>query len=603
MDRTVHALTAFRIRTVRIGVWATLAVLVALLPYVLIAGEDDIKVGPALVLLGLGGAGALVAGALPWARLFDRGLGLPFLYAWSVLDITLITLLISVTGESHMEVFFLYAFTCIFATSYPIRAQVLLVAFTIAAYLSLLGVTGWPIETPDVVARLGLLCVFAFMGMFLSRQLINGLTAEEDERAESERRADLLAAVGQAARRVATLETKVVPQAVVDSTAALGYDAASLAIYDDEEKTYRLGYAHGLPKEYVDSVHPTSVGMSGIVLSERRTVTLDEYGEHPKAIPVLANLGYRSVVGTPVWVQGRLAAALVVGRLGDERITAQDVEAIELMALLAGRAFENARRFEDERRTVERLGELDQLKSDFLSNVSHELRTPLTAIEGIGLTLERQWNALADPLRRELMNRLNANARTLHQIITTLLDFSKIEAGRMDVHLEAVSLRSQVDAVVGRLQGLLIAHLVTVDVPEDVLVLADPVLLDRVIENLLSNAVKYTPEGTSVDISARVEASELVVSVSDTGPGIPEDDLRYLGDRFYRGGDPNTRRAGGTGLGLALVKEILSLHQTRLEVDSRVGRGSTFRFRLQVVLPDTDVPARPPEAPASTTLL
>ena len=598
-----HALTAFRIRTVRIGVWATLAVLVALFAYVIVPGEDEIQVGRALVLMGIGAAGAIVAAILPWRRLFDRGVGLPFMYAWSVLDITLITLLISVTGESHMEVFLLYAFTCIFATSYPIRSQMVLVAFTIGSYLVLLGVSGWPIETPDVVARLGLLGVFAFMGMFLSRELMKGMASGEEERTESERRANLLASVGKAARRVSSLETERVLQAVVDSTGALGFDAASLAMYDDQAATFRIAYAQGLPKEYVDSVHPTSIGMAGIVLSERRTVTLTDYASHPKAIPVLVGAGYHTVVGTPVWVQGRLAAALVGGRRSRVLITPQDVEALELMAMLAGRALENARRFEDERRTVERLGELDQLKSDFLSNVSHELRTPLTAIQGIGLTLEEQWDALGDTVRRELMSRLNANARTLYQIIATLLDFSRIDAGRMDVHLESVPLRSHVDSVVGRLHGLLISHQVTVDVPRDVLVLADPMLLDRVVENLLSNAVKYTPEGTAIEVTARVKASEVAVAVRDGGPGIPEEDLGNLGDRFYRGGDPNTRRTRGTGLGLALVKEILGLHQTRLEITSRVGHGSTFAFRLPVALPEQPLPASDPQASAPTTLL
>lgn len=601
MSRPDHALTAFRIRTVRIGVWATLAVLVALLAYVIFPGQDDIRVGPALVLMGIGAAGAVIAAILPWRRLFDRGLGLPVMYGWSVLDITLITFLISVTGESHLEVFFLYAFTSMFATSYPIRGQLGLLAFTIASYLVLLVVTGWPIETPDVVARLGLLSGFAFMGMFLSRELMKGMTSEEEERGESERRANLLASVGRAARRVSTLETERVLQAVVDSTAALGFGAASLAMYDDREATFRIAYAHGLPKEYVDSVHPTSIGMAGIVLSERRTVTVTDYASHPKAIPILVDAGYESVVGTPVWVQGRLAAALVGGSRSRVPITSQDVEALELMAMLAGRALENARRFEDERRTVERLGELDQLKSDFLSNVSHELRTPLTAIEGIGLTLEEQWDTLGDTLRLELMNRLNANARTLHQIITTLLDFSRIDAGRMDVHLEPVPLRPHIDAVVGRLHGLLVSHRVTVDVPRDVLVLADPMLLDRVVENLLSNAVKYTPHGTAIEVTARIEHSEVAVAVSDSGPGIPPDDLRNLGDRFFRGGDPNTRRTRGTGLGLALVKEILGLHQTRLEIISRVGQGSRFSFRLPVALPPQPVQTPDPQAPAPTT--
>lgn len=422
-----RALTEYRLRTVRIGVWATILVLIALLAYVLYPGQDELQRGPSLIVMGVGLAGALVVAALPWRRLFERGVGMRAMYAWSVLDIVLITLLVSLAGDSHMEVFFLYAFTTIFfAASYPLRGQVVLLAFTFACYLTVMRIQGWPIETPDMVARLGLLLVLAYMAHFLSRELQHEMRMASEARVEADRRAAQL------------------------------------------------------------------------------------------------------------------------------------------------------------QESVKRLAELDRMKSDFISNVSHELRTPLTAIEGVGITLERHFGTLDEATQREFLGHLNANATSLHQIITTLLDFSRIEAGRLDLEVRDVSVRSWLESLMARLRSLTESHSVTLFAPVDVVVRADPVLMDRVVENLLSNAVKHTPEGTQVTLSARAQNGRATISVADQGPGIPASELPFLGTRFFRGGDAETRQTKGTGLGLAFVREILRLHGTELEVESEPGRGSRFSFQLPV---------------------
>jgi signal transduction histidine kinase len=421
------ALTEYRVRTVRIGVIATVFVMVALFAYVIHPGQDEVKRAPSLIVMGIGLLGAFVVAALPWRRLFERGLGMYFMYAWSILDILLVTVLISFAGDSHMEVFFLYAFTTIFfAASYPPRSQVALMAFTFACYLTVMGLQGWPIETPDMFARLGLLLVLAYMATFLARELQHEMRGASEARVDADRRAALL------------------------------------------------------------------------------------------------------------------------------------------------------------QQSVKRLAELDRMKSDFISNVSHELRTPLTAIEGIGVTLERHFDTLAEETQREFLGHLNANATSLHQIITTLLDFAKIEAGRLDLEVQDVQVRSWLEALLTRLRAITDTHSVSVDAPADVVVRGDPILLDRVIENLLSNAVKHTPHGTRVTLAASTHDGQATISVSDDGPGIPASELPYLGERFFRGGGPMNRQTHGTGLGLAFAREILRLHGSDLEVDSEQGRGSRFSFRLPV---------------------
>jgi signal transduction histidine kinase len=268
--------------------------------------------------------------------------------------------------------------------------------------------------------------------------------------------------------------------------------------------------------------------------------------------------------------------------------SAEDVEILRMLAAQASLALENAREFENQRQDMERMAELDRLKGDFLSNVSHELRTPLTVITGMGLTLQQRWLELDDDLRTELLARLNANAASLNDIITKLLDFSRVEAGRLEAQTQPVDLRALLDDVVDRLQILFVEHALDLAVEEGVIVQADSVLLERIVENLLSNATKHTPSGSRIELIARSQGDQAVVEVSDDGPGIPPEELKHLGERFFRGGDPNTRNTRGTGLGLALVREILTLHGGTLEVKSAVGVGSRFVFRLPLARPSDD---------------
>lgn len=150
---------------------------------------------------------------------------------------------------------------------------------------------------------------------------------------------------------------------------------------------------------------------------------------------------------------------------------------------------------------------------------------------------------------------------------------------------EPVDLGALVHEVTDRLQGLFVNHPFSASIDEGMTVTADRVLVERVFENLLTNAVQHTPPGTRVALAATGEARAIRVSVSDLGPGISARDLERLGERFFRGGDPNTRPSGGTGLGLAFVREALKLHDTALDIDSLVGRGATFSFLLPLVPP------------------
>ena len=579
-------LTPYRLRTVRIGVVATFLVLGSLVGFlVLPSREQGIETIPFVVVISIGAAAALGIAALPWRRLFERGIGLGAMYLWSIADIVLITLLIGYGGGAGLRLFFLYAFTTVFwAASYPRRGQLWLLLFTYACYLPVLAVRGWPVGPGDIVLHLGLLGALSYMSDFLSKELRGQIEAHHLARAESERRASMLATVAEAARRLQDLESESVLQAVVDAGLDLGFDAGHLAMFSDDVGSYAVVHSRGLPESFVNSVQPATMGITSLLVEQRRTVVVDDYERFPRGHAEIQRMGFHGVIATPIWRSGRLVAALMAGTREDRAITAQELEAFELLAALAGRALENADRFQRERRTVERLAEVDRVKNEFVATASHELRTPLTAIIGMGLTLEQQWDRIDDAARRDFLARLNANATTLEEIVTTLLDFSRLDAGHMEVRRRPVRLDELVRAVVSRLATVLRWHRVTVSA-DPVSASVDPVLIERVVENLLSNAVKHTPPGTPVRISARMEQGKAVVEVADEGPGIASADLQHLGDRFFRGGNANTRRTRGTGLGLALVHELLALHGCTLEVSSEPGRGARFSFALPADVP------------------
>lgn len=552
-----------------------------LLMFRLLPGHGEVPLMPyAVIVVACLLGGALVA-VLPWAAMYERGTGMRWMYAWSVLDIVLITAGVVVTGGERSEVWLFYILTTIFfAASYPVGAQLALLAFTIASYAGALWMTGWDLGLAVLFIRAASLGLLTFMAAFLAGELMDRSKLAAEAMEESEKRANLLAIVARAAREMATLGHDDLTDVVVGAVEELGFEASNLSIVDLNAETYTVVAGHDLPDDYMHVPYPLDRGITGMAVREERTVVLADYASHPASIEWFRDEGFRAVIAAPIWDEGKLVAVLIGGTRRERSISPEDIEAFELVAAQAGRAFENVRRFEEEHRLVQRLAELDRLKAEFLTMVSHELRTPLTTIEGMGLTLERRWDDLDDAVRRDFLARMNANAKSLDELVSKLLDFSRLETGTMAVQPEAVPVAEVVAEVLKRLGHLGQNHNLAVRIEPSLHIRGDRILLDRVLDNLISNALRYTPAGTDVIVTAAHDGPKIRVTISDGGPGMDPDELARLGERFFRGGDLNSRRIPGTGLGLALVKEILRLHGSELEVTSARGRGTTFSFAL-----------------------
>ncbi|HEV7498706.1 MAG TPA: ATP-binding protein, partial [Vicinamibacteria bacterium] len=252
------------------------------------------------------------------------------------------------------------------------------------------------------------------------------------------------------------------------------------------------------------------------------------------------------------------------------------------------------------------LKELDRMKSDLLANVSHELRTPLTAIKGYtDYILERKLGSITDKQEKGLVV-VQRNLERLSKSINALLDFSRMDVGRIVLNIQPFPLAPLVEQIHTTVRseldkkGLGLETLIDPALPH---VIADREKLSAVLENLVINAIKFTPEGGRITVQAARASTagkpEAEITVTDTGIGIPSDQLARIFNRFHQVDSSSTRRFGGVGLGLAIVKSIVEAHDSTIEVESREGKGTVFRFRLPV-LERTETPAPgAPDLPAA----
>jgi two-component system sensor histidine kinase KdpD len=573
----------YRLRAVRIGVQASLLALAAVVLYLALPGHGTVRMGPMVLVIALAVATVIAIAVVPWARVRAPRAIATWMYTWAVADTVLISLGVAFTGGTRSELFVLYFLTTVFvASAYPRPGQAGLLCLTLVCYAAAVGPEGWSVAPAGMFLRLSSLAIVAFLGSFISNELMAQALTNARARMESDRRAALLRTVAAATNSMTSLRREQVVTVLMDALLELGFDSAALAIYD-EGGGWHLEQRRNLPSDL--GLGTLREGLAEVMAEHDRTFAVEDYPAQPWALPGFVDYGVKSLVATPVHSGGHLVAALVASTQTARSFTGEDVECVELLSAHAGVALQNAGDFEREREAVERMAELDGLKQDFLSTVSHELRTPLTVILGNGQTLATRWPTLDEDLRLELIQRLNANAQALDTIIADLLDFSRLEAGALEAHTHPFDLDRVLRHAATRLSSLFARHQLSVDVEPELVVMADASLIDRVVENLLSNASKHTRPGTEVRLEARTEADMARVSVIDHGPGISPEDLRHLGERFFRGGDPNTRTTRGTGLGLALAKEVLRLHGTDLDVRSEIGRGSRFSFVLPLAPP------------------
>jgi signal transduction histidine kinase len=342
-----------------------------------------------------------------------------------------------------------------------------------------------------------------------------------------------------------------------------------------------------------------------------RTALLEQLAARPKEIELDTRPGH----GMPDWVPSpvrhmRLAAAALpfgagahrpVGALmawrelrdGDrayfdreEMLVLKTLADYAAVTLESARLTQEAARLHHEagqaeaQREMESLRQVARLKDEFLGQVSHELRTPLTIIHGYAeLIVDGMLNDRETI--RESAGEIHSSSALMLRLVDDLLDTSRLDAGRIELKLVSLNLSNWLIKLVTSFGQTTPSHRVVVDVCEPMPTIdADPDRLGQVMHNLLSNAARYSPEGAPIRVSADVARDAIEIKVVDQGSGIAADDRARIFEKFYRGKHGATLAVRGTGLGLAVARQLIEAHGGSIGVDSALGRGSTFWVRL-----------------------
>ncbi|CAG0926674.1 Autoinducer 2 sensor kinase/phosphatase LuxQ [Thermoflexales bacterium] len=368
-----------------------------------------------------------------------------------------------------------------------------------------------------------------------------------------------------------------------------------ILLYNERENALELRTLRGLTPELearlIGLVIHNGEGLVGRVLDTGEALLINDVTQEPDYQEIDSRT--RSELVLPIRQGGLLLGVLNLESPIVNAFSESELRLLEAMADQAAVAITNARAYEAERQAVERMREVDRLKTQFLANMSHELRTPLNSIIGFSRVMLRGIDGPLTEMQSTDLTSIYNSGQHLLGLINNMLDLSKIEAGKMELAIESVNLVEIGKTVMSTALALIKDKTVKLEqeVPQDLpTVMADQTRVRQIILNLVSNAAKFTEKG-SIRLSMVAMPKEVMISVTDTGIGIPQDKIEHIFEEFTQVDASTTRKYGGTGLGLAITRKFVEMHKGRIWVESQVGIGSTFNFTLprEQAEPEPDV--------------
>jgi signal transduction histidine kinase len=346
-------------------------------------------------------------------------------------------------------------------------------------------------------------------------------------------------------------------------------EAASILLYDENKKQLHFVSATNLDEPLMRGLAiPVDSSIAGWIVLNRKPIIISEAQKDPRHfgnVGKATNVTTTSLLGAPLITKNKVIGALEAINKRSGEFTEEDQEVLLALSAQAAVAIDNARLFQ---------------QSDLIAEMVHELRTPLASLNTAAHLLARE--DIPPEQRQRVINVIRSETTRLSDLASSFLDLARLESGRVQFQAEVLDIHKLLGECVGLMRSKAVENGLTLNssLPDKLPPLkADRDKIKQVVLNLLSNAIKYNCPNGRITLEAHANDEALVIQVSDTGPGIKEEDQKHLFEKFYRV-QSSEDMAPGSGLGLAISKRIIEGHGGRITLESTVGSGSTFKIHL-----------------------
>jgi len=392
--------------------------------------------------------------------------------------------------------------------------------------------------------------------------------------AELERQLEELDKLHQVSQVVtSTLEIQNVLDKIVKLGAGVSSDYTSIVLIEEGGGLYTS--AEDFPGVFPLHIRARSNGITRRVIATGEVQAFEEVYDDATHNPELIRAEIHSYVGVPVKLRDKVLGVLFVHSLSPNAFEGQ-IPLLTTFANWAAIAVGNARLYMN---VVATLSHVGKLQSSLIYTLSHELRTLLNEIKLSATSLLRQDVAFDRETENGFLLTINTGVDKLENLVSSILDMSKLESGHLEMDKISMAIDRIARHMIGSAQDQARRHEFVLNFPvQPLLAKGDRQRIEQVLFHLLSNAIKYSPDGGKITVCGKREGAWISISVSDEGIGIPPDEIDRVFQPFYRIDNPVTRQAGGIGLGLAICKAIAEAHGGTIQVESSLGRGSTFTF-------------------------
>ncbi len=365
--------------------------------------------------------------------------------------------------------------------------------------------------------------------------------------------------------------------------------AGSLALFNQSNQEMELVVSMGLSDEFstINKWKLRKGGLTQYIIEQKFPVVISDIRKEPNFDnPLMLFEGIKSLVAVPLISEGDIVGILYIDDFKIRNFTQREVSILNLLATKAAFAIEKVKLLEKLETANKELQHANHLKSNFLANMSHELRTPLNSIIGFSeLMLDRIPGEL-NPDQEQCLNDILESGQHLLSLINDILDIAKIESGKAELNLEFFNFAELVEKIERTTSSLISQknQLLEISISERIgEIYADSRKIKQVLLNLLSNAIKFTSQGGTIRFKASLQKDHYLIEVQDTGIGLKKEEFELIFDEFRQVDGSCTRMYEGTGLGLALAKRFIEMHNGRIWVKSEIGKGSCFSFTIPII--------------------